>query len=505
MPLLVVDSLDLRKLLGMAADQKYIAPRDLQQAKIESPRSQKPTTFMVWAQQLVFKQENELSPLEKKGVDLFNRLRAYQDHRAGRRLEILPLADSAEKQWISLDSLVRSKLDDETDPSGSGAGIVRMRFPKLRAAYLAQSPAEFNEASHKFLGLVREMGPLLGAYPEQRTIDLEVAYNHWAPFRFAWVLMLVACLCVALQLGSGWKPLYPLGLASYAAGMVAILIGFFMRVTISGRAPVTNMYESVVHVGFGVAAIGLILELIYRKRFIAVAAAAVSTVALVLADNCPSVLDSSLQPLQPVLRNNFWLVIHVMTITLSYAALALAMGIANITLGYLPRAQRESRGDRGPQPIHLSGLAGGRRSPGHRDLPGRHVGRVFLGPFLGLGSQGSLGLDRAVGLSGGLALPLCRLGQAPWVGGPGRGLLRAGDRGLVRRKLRAWRRPAQLRLRRRREAFHGLAHRRRIALCRGGLVAFPQVVGQRQAAPAAGQHAGRRRFDVARGSGLNPG
>ena len=31
--------------------------------------------------------------------------------------------------------------------------------------------------------------------------------------------------------------------------MAAMLVGFFMRVTISGRAPVTNMYESVVYVG----------------------------------------------------------------------------------------------------------------------------------------------------------------------------------------------------------------------------------------------------------------
>ena len=213
MPLLVVDSLELRKLLGMAADQKCIAPRDLPQAKIESPESQKPTTFMLWAQQLVFKPENELSPLEKKGVELFNRLRAYQDHRAGRRLEILPVPGSTENQWISLDSLLRTKLDDQTDPSGS-CGNART-FYKLRAAYLAHSPAEFNEASHKFLGLVREMGPQLGPYPASRMIDLEVAYNHWAPFRFAWVLMLVAGLCVLLQMGSGWKVLYPVGLASY--------------------------------------------------------------------------------------------------------------------------------------------------------------------------------------------------------------------------------------------------------------------------------------------------
>ena len=48
--------------------------------------------------------------------------------------------------------------------------------------------------------------------------------------------MLIACLCVLLQVGSGWKIFYPLGLLSYAAGMLAMLIGFFMRVTISGRA-----------------------------------------------------------------------------------------------------------------------------------------------------------------------------------------------------------------------------------------------------------------------------
>ncbi len=40
------------------------------------------------------------------------------------------------------------------------------------------------------------------------------------------------------------------------------------------------------------------------------------------------------RPLQAVLRSNIWLVTHVMTITLSYAALALAMGVGNITLGY---------------------------------------------------------------------------------------------------------------------------------------------------------------------------
>jgi cytochrome c-type biogenesis protein CcsB len=332
-PLLLVDSVEMRKLLAMPPGEKCISPQGLRTAKIQPPGSHSPSTFMLWTQQLVFKAENELSPLEKQGVELFGKLRAYEDHRAGRRLEILPMPDSEKKEWISLEGLVRSPMDDMTDPNG----IIRdlqATFHQLRAAYLAGSAAEFNEASHKFLGIIHEIGPKLGAYPATSKINLEVAYNHWAPFRFAWALMLVACVVVLLNMGSRWFGLYPIGLAAYACGMAAMIVGFFMRVTISGRAPVTNMYESVVYVGFGVSVIGLVLELIYRKRFIAVAAAAVSTVALVLADNAPSVLDPSLQPLQPVLRNNFWLVTHVMTITLSYAALALAMGIANITLGY---------------------------------------------------------------------------------------------------------------------------------------------------------------------------
>jgi hypothetical protein len=39
-------------------------------------------------------------------------------------------------------------------------------------------------------------------------------------------------------------------------------------------------------------------------------------------------------PLQPVLRDNFWLTIHVLTIVSSYAAGALAWGLGCLSLGY---------------------------------------------------------------------------------------------------------------------------------------------------------------------------
>jgi len=101
---------------------------------------------------------------------------------------------------------------------------------------------------------------------------------------------------------------------------------------ISGRPPVTNMYETVVWVALMSAAFALVLELIYRKKVIVLAGSIVATIALVLADTLPVVLDPALRPLNPVLRSNFWLTIHVITIVSSYAAGTLAWGLGNISL-----------------------------------------------------------------------------------------------------------------------------------------------------------------------------
>ena len=55
----------------------------------------------------------------------------------------------------------------------------------------------------------------------------------------------------------------------------------------------------------------------------------------------PIAMPSSIDPLVPVLRDNFWLTIHVLTITLSYAAFALAMGFGHILLVPLCAKSRE--------------------------------------------------------------------------------------------------------------------------------------------------------------------
>jgi ABC-type transport system involved in cytochrome c biogenesis permease subunit len=102
------------------------------------------------------------------------------------------------------------------------------------------------------------------------------------------------------------------------------------------------MYESVIWVAFGTMLFALIFEAIYRTRYILIGSVPVAVVALILADSQPVALDRSIQPLVPVLQSNFWLTTHVLTITLSYAAFLLAVGVAHLALGMVMARKKPS-------------------------------------------------------------------------------------------------------------------------------------------------------------------
>ena len=128
---------------------------------------------------------------------------------------------------------------------------------------------------------------------------------------------------------------YVLGAAGLVGALFAFFLhvyGFYLRCLITGHPPVGTMYESVVWVSLGVVFFAFLLFYFYRNAVILAAASGVAAIGLILSDNLPLVLDPTIRPLAPVLRSNFWLTIHVLTITLSYAAFALAMGLGNWAL-----------------------------------------------------------------------------------------------------------------------------------------------------------------------------
>jgi cytochrome c-type biogenesis protein CcsB len=92
-----------------------------------------------------------------------------------------------------------------------------------------------------------------------------------------------------------------------------------------GHAPLSNLYESLVFLALCVAMISLFVELKYKLKIIGIVASPIPFLAMAYA-SLPKV-SSEIQPLIPALQSN-WLIAHVMTCFVGYAAFAVAFGIS---------------------------------------------------------------------------------------------------------------------------------------------------------------------------------
>lgn len=121
-----------------------------------------------------------------------------------------------------------------------------------------------------------------------------------------------------------------LATAAMTAGFAGNTAGFLMRWAEShqmgyGYVPLSNLYESLVFFSLSISALYLFMEMRYKVRIVGAFASIVPFLAMAYA-SLPSV-ESSIQPLIPALQSN-WLIAHVITCFLGYAAFAIACGIS---------------------------------------------------------------------------------------------------------------------------------------------------------------------------------
>ncbi len=142
----------------------------------------------------------------------------------------------------------------------------------------------------------------------------------------ALLLSLIALVCMVLF--KNFK--IALGFATLSIATQITLIT--LRVIVSGRAPITNMYETVLFSGSGALLLGLILGHFKQEKVFVYMGLAYNVCTLMMLNFANGMLTATISPLVPVLRDNFWLSTHVTTIILSYGALALSWILANTVL-----------------------------------------------------------------------------------------------------------------------------------------------------------------------------
>ena len=135
-------------------------------------------------------------------------------------------------------------------------------------------------------------------------------------------------------------------LASWVAtlGLIGNTAGILMRWVDSyrlgiGHAPFSNLYESLIFFAWSIVLIYLFIERRVRNRIIGAFTTPIACLAMAYASLKPGI-TSDIQPLIPALKSN-WLIAHVITCFIGYAAFAIAFGISAMYL--MKQAQDEEK------------------------------------------------------------------------------------------------------------------------------------------------------------------
>ncbi|MFZ1218954.1 MAG: cytochrome c biogenesis protein CcsA [Chthoniobacterales bacterium] len=302
------------------------------------------------------KAEKPLSRLQSEVMSVSERLALFAHIMDGSAFLLVPAPEKTTDAWIVPPAFAEFYNETQFAP-------VQTQLQTMANSYVRGDGFAFSRAANQLRDGVRGLSPKI--YPEESQLRLEYFYNHWDGFyRAAWsygiALLLLAIAHLrsrshavhraAAPVGAGRSYLKIAGVIIAIAGLLFQASGIVMRCLIAGRPPVTNMYESIIWVSFAVSFFGMIFFTRYKTPVYLLAALPVSLVGLLLVHQMPIAMPSSIDPLVPVLRDNFWLTIHVLTITLSYAAFALAMGFGHILLFRYARNPVAARAD---QPMHF--------------------------------------------------------------------------------------------------------------------------------------------------------
>jgi cytochrome c-type biogenesis protein CcsB len=122
-----------------------------------------------------------------------------------------------------------------------------------------------------------------------------------------------------------------IGIGAFLVQTVGILLRWIESYELGyGHAPLSNLYESLVFAAWAIMLIYFIFEFRTKQRPLGVFPSLFAFLAMAYASFSPQI-DSKIQPLVPALKSN-WLIAHVITCFLGYAAFAIAAGVSILYL-----------------------------------------------------------------------------------------------------------------------------------------------------------------------------
>lgn len=260
----------------------------------------------------------------------------------------LPPNDPESNKWSSVGELIQETLTGEIKDVELAVTDVQ-RLEVLHEAY-----REGNDAFLEKLTAFRVNTLLRAGDQAEAMVNSELSYNRANWFKSSLYAFGVGSLFL---FGFLLVPNHRVGqICQWAVwglstlGLVLIVGGTIHRFLVIGRPPVTNLYETIPYITAGMIFLFLLTEALTRTRVALAVAPVVGLGGMVLAAVFEvAAAADSLDPLVAVLRSNFWLTTHVLTVTYGYAA-----GLAAAVLGFVYIFVRGLNLDNGDQKLRRS-------------------------------------------------------------------------------------------------------------------------------------------------------
>ena len=326
----------IRKVLGVPLNTKYVSLSNF----FDDKGNHKITNQQLTDATAAFNPNKFQQDIKR----LYEQEQLFSDVLLGNAFKVYPIPNDANNKWVSYAALGEVKYESEEANKN-----IKMLLPAyISALQNGKEKGDYKQADAIFNGFKSLQKKYSAAIiPSEGKIKAEITYNKLDIFKklmsYYGLFGVVLFLILMFQIFKDSKGIR-LTINIFKVIILLLFIthtaGLIMRWYVSGHAPWSDAYESIIYVAWATMLFGLIFG---RKSDLTLASTAFVTAMLLWVAHL-NFIDPAIGNLQPVL-NSYWLMIHVAIIVASYGPFALGaiLGIVGLLLMLLTNEKNKEK------------------------------------------------------------------------------------------------------------------------------------------------------------------
>ena len=317
-PIISVHNKELKKIIGIGENEKYAKFNDFFEYDHNSSKSSYKLTK--YAEAANRKRPGERGTFDKDVQKVDERLNILYMVFVGEIFTMFPKIDDPDHTWYAPASAMMYFPKEEREPISK---MLQDYFTSVSDAVSSGNWSVPNSVLAQIKTYQEEHGKAV--MPSKERVDMEILFNKYKIFQSltpVYLLAGFALLCFVFikmirpKLNINWmfKIVYSINILAFAAHTAGLALRWF----ISGHAPWSNAYESMIYIAWALSLSGIVFS--NRSPISMALTSILGGITLFVAHL--SWMDPQITTLVPVLQS-YWLTIHVSVITASYGFLGL--------------------------------------------------------------------------------------------------------------------------------------------------------------------------------------